>query len=275
VEVGLIYSLLWYAFERRYAAVCGGALKGQASFHDPVGGIPVKPSSAPGAAFELEVLGAIRREVASGSLGLLEKHCRVFHHKAYFSRDRQAEIIVDISIEIYMTDASTPSIVWVWECKDYSNPVPVDDLEEFHSKLQQMGSDRTKGTVISRSAFQKAAIQFAMAKGIGLARLLADEVVYSVLRAGGPPKEITELFNNVDNVSAVLMDADGSWTPLIRHANRAFFGLYTTGDFDRTGKLRVYLVGEVVNWWIQTERAAGRTLSAGEIAEKLRQFYDT
>ena len=54
----------------------------------------------------------------------------------------------------------------------------MDELEEFHAKLSQIGGDNTKGTVItSKGAFQAGAVRYAKAKGIGLARLLPGEQV--------------------------------------------------------------------------------------------------
>jgi hypothetical protein len=45
--------------------------------------------------------------------------------------------------------------VWVFECKDYTGRVPVDDGEEFHAKLQQSGEDNTKGTFVTTAAPQR------------------------------------------------------------------------------------------------------------------------
>lgn len=81
--------------------------------------------------------------------------------------ERNKKIITDISIEIYIKNSKEyaeikPSIIIIIECKDYSNSLPVDDAEEFHAKLQQIGADNTKGIIITRRPlYQEAAINYA------------------------------------------------------------------------------------------------------------------
>lgn len=83
-----------------------------------------------------------------------ENKSKVYLYKKYYSSDRQDYITVDISIEKYVYDKLFSIIVI--ECKDYKSPLPVDDVEEFHAKLQQIGADNTKGvTVVSEGRFQK------------------------------------------------------------------------------------------------------------------------
>jgi hypothetical protein len=134
-----------------------------------------------GKEFEREVFEAIQRVLASGELLLNPNTAKVYHQKAYYSRDRGKDIVVDVSIEATLLGASTSSIIWVWECKDYNSPIPVDDVEEFHAKLQQIGADRTKGTLIARGGYQESALNYAQAKGIGLARLMPESQVEWVI----------------------------------------------------------------------------------------------
>jgi len=65
-----------------------------------------------------------------------------------------------------------PYWVWVWECKNYGHKVPVDDAEEFHAKLEQVGADRTKGTMITPVGFDTGTVEYAKSKGIGLWRYM-------------------------------------------------------------------------------------------------------
>src|SRR5438270_12347073 len=113
-----------------------------------------------GAGFEQQVYEAVKQHVNGKLLGLLPDACHVFHNKAYYSRDRLSEIVTDVSIEVRMPDTADAHIIWIWECKDYSRLVHVGDVEEFHAKLQQIGADRTKGTIVTRLGFQEAAIHF-------------------------------------------------------------------------------------------------------------------
>ena len=60
------------------------------------------------------------------------------------------------------------------ECKDYSRPVPVDDVEEFFAKVQQVAPAKAKAIVVSSNSFQSGALEFACSKGIGLLRMFPE-----------------------------------------------------------------------------------------------------
>jgi len=91
-----------------------------------------------GLAFEQRAYRLLTSLIADERLGLIPHCSEVFHHKAYFSADRQAEIEFDVVVEVTLPGATVPSFLWLWECKQYSRAVPVDDLEEFNSKIQQV-----------------------------------------------------------------------------------------------------------------------------------------
>ena len=88
---------------------------------------------------------------------------------------------IDISIELYPADSSTdPTIIWVWECKDYSGSIPVGEIEKFNAVLEQIGAAKTKGTIISSEGIlDRSAIAYARAKGIGVARLMPEDKIVS------------------------------------------------------------------------------------------------
>jgi hypothetical protein len=129
-------------------------------------------SLAKGDAFEVNVYKALAEELRNERLYVAPKHAKIFRKKAYHSRDRQADITTDVSIEVFLPSRDQPTLVWVFECKDYSGRVPVDDIEEFHAKLQQIGEDNTKGTLVTSGALQKSALTYAGSKKIGVVRLL-------------------------------------------------------------------------------------------------------
>ncbi len=91
-----------------------------------------------GIPFELVIKDSLEAEIRRGDLGLVPRLTKIFHHKAYYSRDRNSEIVTDFSGELFRKDATDPFLVWGWECKDYSYKVPVDDVEEYHPKLEQI-----------------------------------------------------------------------------------------------------------------------------------------
>ena len=102
-----------------------------------------------GDAYEQDVLKSVQDQLNRGNLSIDPKLCRVRHKPNYFSRDRGKDIIFDVSIEVSRRTAAEPYWIWIWECKNYNHTVPVNDVEEFHSKLSQVGANRTKGTMIT------------------------------------------------------------------------------------------------------------------------------
>lgn len=136
-----------------------------------------------GTEFEEIVFNTITKLVKSNQFMLSEPYVKVLRKAKYYSKDRESHIICDISVEKYLDDPDKntslrPAIIVVIECKDYSSSVPIDDVEEFHSKLQQIGADNTKGIMIAhRGGFQRSALAYAHSKGIALARILPNEQV--------------------------------------------------------------------------------------------------
>lgn len=134
-----------------------------------------------GASFEKRVFSSIGRELDASRLGFAKESAHLYWRKGYFSRDREADIVVDISIEVWLPSATNWSLLWVCECKDYSSAIPIDDVEEFKSKLDQISGANRKGVIASTGAFQKSALRYAKSNGIGLIRVLPDEQVEHVL----------------------------------------------------------------------------------------------
>ncbi len=127
-----------------------------------------------GAEFEEIVYIGISILIHKGEFFINAPYMKLFRKRGYYSFERKKNIVTDISVEIYIKDPVKcveikPSIIIIIECKDYSNALPVDDVEEFHAKLQQIGADNTKGIIITRHAlYQEGAINYAKSKGIML-----------------------------------------------------------------------------------------------------------
>jgi len=138
-------------------------------------------TTAKGSAFEQRVHDALAEELKNERLCASPKHATLHRRKSYHSRDRNAEIITDVSLEVFLPGKACPTLVWIFECKDYSGSIPVDDVEEFHSKLQQIGEDNTKGTIVTNGALQKGALAYAKSKKIGVIRLLPDDQVSHIM----------------------------------------------------------------------------------------------
>lgn len=126
------------------------------------------PQPLPWHNFEEEVAVYIEKEVREGSIPIPASAAKVRRKPAYYSKDRESHIIFDVSIEVRRSPSDdSPFLIWIWECKDYpTHNVTVEEVEEFHSKLRQIGAH--KGTMVTRSGFQKGAITLAKTHRIGL-----------------------------------------------------------------------------------------------------------
>ncbi len=138
-------------------------------------------TASKGIAFEKRVHAAIGRELCSSNLGLDPASATLHAKKGYYSRDRDGEIIIDLSIEIWLPNATNWSLLWICECKDYGGSVPVDDVEEFKAKMDQITGANRKGVMAVTGALQQGALRYAQANGIGVVRLLPDDQIEHVL----------------------------------------------------------------------------------------------
>ena len=92
---------------------------------------------------------------------------RVTHRKTIEGSGGQYEIDVVAEFEAL----GGASIIVLVECKYYrsSNPIKRDTVMTLHAKLQDVGAH--KGILFSTSGFQRGALQYAKAHGIGLVRV--------------------------------------------------------------------------------------------------------
>lgn len=175
-------------------------------------------SASKGAAFEDRARAAIGRELESARLGLDPASARLHSRKGYYSRDRGSEIVVDLSIEIWLPDAPSWSLLWVCECKDYSGSLPVDDVEEFKAKLDQISGANRKGVMAVTGALQQGALRYAAANGIGVVRVLpvaqVQHVLYQLIAGKPHPDRLTP---------SIVMQA--LLSPAYVGRNNSYFGL--------------------------------------------------
>ncbi|MBL8352360.1 MAG: ImmA/IrrE family metallo-endopeptidase [Burkholderiaceae bacterium] len=139
-------------------------------------------TSKKGDELEIAVFGLLKSEIDAGRFFAKKKCCRIFRKKAYYSKDRESDIVFDVSIEISLPGAEDYSVLVLIECKNYGHPVPVDDIEEFFIKTQQVGAANTKAIAISNNSFQAGALTFAKSKKMGLARYFAPQELKWELR---------------------------------------------------------------------------------------------
>ena len=112
------------------------------------------------------------------------------------------------------------------ECKDYSGSIPVDDVEEFKAKLDQIAGANKKGVMILSGALQRSALKYARANGIGIVRLMPDDQVRHLISNMSwkgweamqrrKPTEFAEALTQADYVAT----------------NRKFYAAWGTDRFD-------------------------------------------
>ncbi|HET7463799.1 MAG TPA: restriction endonuclease [Longimicrobium sp.] len=122
-----------------------------------------------GSDFEIEVMSRLQMELQSGALGILPESARIYHQRAYRVPTQKSPMKVDVALEVFRAGAAEPYFRWIWECKSSLYAVKVDAVREFHARLEQIGADTTKGTIVSRGPFQRGALEQARAWGIGVA----------------------------------------------------------------------------------------------------------
>jgi hypothetical protein len=189
---------------------------------------------AKGDALEDQAFDLLQVELSKGRLGIDSASGRILKKKGYYSRDREKDIVVDISIEVWPPGAQNYSLLWVCECKNYGHSIPVDDVEEFKAKLDQIAGKNIKGVMASRSSFQSGAISFARNQGIGLVRVMPDDQVTWMMhlmttstasKSQLDPREFNAALsveryqaNNRNFYAAYDGYIFGNWQSLLRHS---------------------------------------------------------
>jgi len=128
-------------------------------------------TTAKGDIFEKKVFELLEALLENEDFFVPGKRSKIFWKKAYYSELKRGDIIVDISIETFLPKADHYSQLTIIECKNYDTNVPISDIREFSSILNELGTHNTKGIVISSSFFQSGAYQIAVSTGMGLAIL--------------------------------------------------------------------------------------------------------
>lgn len=127
--------------------------------------------------FEQNSYSLIKNAIEKDEFGISPKHSKVFLKKGYFSPLRNGDIIFDLSIEIWLPNAEKYSILYLIECKDYTNKkIPVDDVEEFITKINGVAGlgHCVKGVFISNNSFQSGAIEIAKRTGLMLIEVTSE-----------------------------------------------------------------------------------------------------
>lgn len=137
-------------------------------------------STAKGNQLEDLVFSLVPDWIKEGDIPVSQKY-ELYRRKSYHSKLRQGPINFENVVELISAKNSDPLpqpfLVIIFECKNLTRPVDVQEVEEFSSKLDGVLGFRTKGFIVSRVGFSKMALSRARNAGIGLIRIMPDEQV--------------------------------------------------------------------------------------------------
>jgi Zn-dependent peptidase ImmA (M78 family) len=125
--------------------------------------------------FESKSYEIIKDLLQTSRLGILANYARIYCKKGYYSHLRKKDIIFDLTIELWLPNADRYSILYIIECKNYSKRVPAKQVEDFHSKIQQVSGVNVKGIFITNSPLQEAGYNFAESTGMMLIQADSSE----------------------------------------------------------------------------------------------------
>lgn len=131
-------------------------------------------SVSKGTSLEEAIFALLQSQIEGNRFWAQSQCCEIFKKKSYYSQDRGKNIVFDVAIEITLPDEIKPSLLVLIECKNYSHSVPVDDIEEFWSKVQQVTGANVKGIIATNAALQEGAFNYAKAKGFALLRYFGE-----------------------------------------------------------------------------------------------------
>lgn len=131
-------------------------------------------STQKGDSFEKSVYDVFKLLLENDEFYVPGKRSKIFRKKKYYSEARKSDIKFDVTIETYLNNSDKYSLLTIIECKNLNRPVSVDDVEEFDSKISQIGEHNTKGILVTCNSFQQTAFTLAVSKGLALARVIGD-----------------------------------------------------------------------------------------------------
>ncbi|MBK6265340.1 ImmA/IrrE family metallo-endopeptidase [Marivirga sp. S37H4] len=118
--------------------------------------------------FEEQSLLIINRMINESQIPHLREYIKIYNRKdkGYYSALREKNIFFDITVEVWPPGANKPSFTYFIECKNYGKTIPVDDVEEFYTKVCQVSGLNVKAILIANAPLQQGGYNFAKNKGI-------------------------------------------------------------------------------------------------------------
>lgn len=157
--------------------------------------------------FEFKSLNIIKKVIEEEQLGHLSKYIKIYtkNDKGYYSERRKKEIYFDITIEVWPPNAARYSLIYIIECKNYDKRVPVDDIEEFHSKIQQVSGVNVKGIFITNSPLQESAYNVAESLGMMVVQGESSEN-YNIILHKSNVRNVSNIPFVISTKETILLD---------------------------------------------------------------------
>jgi hypothetical protein len=154
-----------------------------------------------GTVFEEKIHGILAELLEKDELGIGGKHYQIHRQKELYSYLRKSHIKFDLVIEFYRQLESSPVFYVLVECKDYSHPVPVNDVEEFFDKASQVLHANFKCMLFTTNSLQQGAFNYAQSTGIAVVRILDDDSRTWIVERTN--KHLTTCPNNVKGINVI------------------------------------------------------------------------
>lgn len=162
-----------------------------------------------GDALEDAIYQLISRMIEDGRFFARKSCCKIFRKKPYYSKDRKSEIVFDLAVEISLPGETEPSLFYLIECKNYSDPVPVGDVEEFSEKVRQVALLNSKAVIASNQVLQSGAFEFAKSKGMGVLRYFnSQNYKWDLTRSASAWLAAPSSHENEESIRSALSDPD-------------------------------------------------------------------
>ena len=113
--------------------------------------------------------------------GFPPEQCTLTPQKPFYSKDREKNIFFDLVLEIFLPHQSDAFLIFVIECKNYNHKVPVDDIEEFASKIDQIRFLKISPICITTIGFQSGGLTFAKNRGITLWKVIDSSTTPEII----------------------------------------------------------------------------------------------
>lgn len=124
--------------------------------------------------FEAKAYEILDSAIKENRLGLSQECCHLKPKAPYFSKDRQSNIIFDMSLEVIPPGTDQCHILYLIECKDYSGPIPVKEVESFIAKIQQVAGLYVKGVFMTTTDIQEGGYNLLKSKNIMWIKVVGD-----------------------------------------------------------------------------------------------------